>query len=455
MKIVKEVAPAFEDYIFDWDYPKYLLIGGYGSGKSYSTAFKLILKLLEEKRKCLVVRQVFSTILNSCYDLLCEVLDSMGLLTHDPYEYKRRRNAVLAKKSPLSILFPNGSEIIFKGMDNPEKVKSINGVSIIWIEEGTEVGYDAFLELNGRLRTPDATTHMIITCNPVSRNSWVYNYFFAHLDDDGKRVVDVDEQHFYDAKVLIHNDTYYMHSTPDDNPWLPKQYIKQLDDMRYYDRFLYMVARWGHFGVMGLRVLPQLSVSNSGTAVDKKVQELGHEAMYFGLDFGFETSYNACVAMSVDQKHRMLYIWDEVYMNHITDPDFIRTPGMLHIKALIEQCNAEGYSKILVADNEDPKAIAYYRQEGYKIRGARNKFAGSRLSNTRKVKRFKRIIVHPRCKNTIRELKDLTYAKDSKGEPIYDSFNIDPHTFSAIWYGLDTVTVSGFKGREFYSRKGY
>ena len=73
------------------------------------------------------------------------------------------------------------------------------------------------------------------------------------------------------------------------------------------------------------------------------------------------------------------------------------------------------------------------------------KYIGSRLQNTKKIKRFKKIVCSPKCKNTIRELKDLTYAKDSKGSAIYDEFNIDPHTFSALWYALDTYTVADIK----------
>ena len=57
------------------------------------------------------------------------------------------------------------------------------------------------------------------------------------------------------------------------------------------------------------------------------------------------------------------------------------------------------------------------------------KYIGSRLQNTKKMKRFNKIVCSPRCKNTIRELKDLTYKKDSRGNAIYDEFNIDPHTF--------------------------
>ena len=127
---------------------------------------------------------------------------------------------------------------------------------------------------------------------------------------------------------------------------------------------------------------------------------------------------------------------------------------MQALKDKLNAMNAQGYNKQIVADNEDPKAITYYRQNGFQIRACRNKFAGSRLSNTRKIKRFRKIFISPKCKNTIRELKDLTYKKDPKGNVIYDQFNIDPHTFSAIWYALDTVTVADVKDKDFNSRAG-
>lgn len=117
MRIVKKISPAFEDFIFNWDYEQFLLIGGYGSGKSYQIGCKIIFQLLEVKRKVLVVRQVYDTIYESCFDLLCEILDGMGLLCMDYNEYRKKKDKCVALKSPLKILFPNGSQIIFKGMD--------------------------------------------------------------------------------------------------------------------------------------------------------------------------------------------------------------------------------------------------------------------------------------------------------------------------------------------------
>ena len=88
------------------------------------------------------------------------------------------------------------------------------------------------------------------------------------------------------------------------------------------------------------------------------------------------------------------------------------------------------------------------------MRSTRAKFHGSRLSNTRKIKRFRSIIVSPKCQNTIRELSDLTYKKDAKGNAVYDQFNIDAHSLSALWYALDTVTVADVKDRIYYSKRG-
>ena len=454
MKITKKISPAFDDFVFNWDYEQYLLLGGYGSGKSYHTAFKIILKLLEEKRKALVVRQVYDTIQESCYDLFCEILDEMGLLTSSPYEYRKNRNLVLALKSPLRFNFHNGSKIIFKGLDKPEKVKSINNVSIVWLEECSEINFMAYEELLGRIRTPHVSMHFILSCNPVGKENWVYKHFFRDLDEDGDDIVIMDENKLYEKKCIVKNGVYYHHSLPTDNPWLPWQYLKRLDGLQKFDNHLYMVARWGRFGATGTRVLPQLMVATDAKKFVKAVQDLGPANYYYGFDFGFEESYNAVVSMAVDTKKGYLYIFDEIYINHVTDDKMANLDEMQDLKQRLLGYNADGYRKQIVADNEDPKAISYYRQQGFPIRACRNKFAGSRLSNTRKIKRFRKIIVSPKCKNTIRELKDLTYKKDPKGNVVYDQFNIDPHTFSAIWYGLDNVTVADVKDKQFYSKAG-
>jgi phage terminase large subunit len=212
--------------------------------------------------------------------------------------------------------------------------------------------------------------------------------------------------------------------------------------MKEYDPDLYRIARLGRFGLNGRRVLPQFEVAQSHADVLDAVAKIPTKFRFTGMDFGFEESYNAVVRIAVDDRNKWLYIYWEYYKNHMTDD---RTA---------KELQAEGLDKEqIIADCEDPKAIAFYRQEGFRMRGCK-KYPGSRLANTRKIKRFRRIICSPNCPNTIRELSTLIYAKDRQDNLIYDEFNIDPHTFSAIWYALDTYEVADVKYIQRNSRKG-
>ena len=440
MNITKAVNPRFEDFIFDWDYREYLCVGGYGSSKSYHIVLKLILKALEEKRKILVVREVYDTIRESCFDLFLEILEDLDLLEHN--SNRKQSKKVRYRTSPMQLLFPNDSKVIFKGMDKPGKLKSINGVSIVWLEEASEVKYAGYKELKGRLRHPTLSLHFILSTNPVGTENWVYQHFFKRTNDDGSVTVILDDQRLYKKHTIVKNGVYYHHSVVDDNLFVPKSYVKTLDEMQNYDPDLYRVARLGQFGLNGIRVLPQFKVAASHAEVMRAVQGIPSKFKFTGFDFGFETSYNAVVRMAVDDREKVLYIYWEYYKNHMTDDQ---------TAAELEKLGLQGEQ--IIADCEDPKAIQYYRQMGFKIRGC-HKWAGSRLANTRKVKRFRKIVCSPECINTIRELSTLTYAKDQKDNIIFDEFNIDPHTFSAIWYGLDTYTVADVKDELRNSRKG-
>lgn len=435
MTVDKEVNPRFESFLFDWDYKTYLLVGGYGSSKSYHIALKLILKCLEEKRKVLVVREVFDTIRDSCYDLLVEILEELDLVGTG----KRK---VRCTTSPMTIKFPNGSKIIFKGMDKPTKLKSINGVSIVWLEECSEIKYAGYKELLGRLRHPDLSLHFILSTNPVGTENWVYQHFFKRVDEEGNEHITLDDNLLYQRRTIVKNGVYYHHSVADDNLFLPQSYIETLDQMKEYDPDLYRVARLGRFGLNGKRVLPQFTVAKSHAEVLRAVQSIPDKFRFTGMDFGFEESYNAVVRLAVDDKNKYLYIYWEYYKNGMTDD-----------KTAKELVAAGVDKEQVVADCEDPKAIAFYRQNGFRMRGC-HKYPGSRLANTRKIKRFHKIICSPNCPNTIRELSTLIYAKDRQDRPIYDQFNIDPHTFSAIWYALDTYEVADVKEIPRNSRRG-
>lgn len=429
MEITKEVNSTFEDYLFDWEHKTYLLVGGYGSSKSYHTALKIILKLLEERRKCLVVREVYDTIRDSTFALFTEIIHDMDL-----------EGIIQSTVSPMQFKFPNGSTIIFKGMDSPIKLKSIHDISLVWIEECSELKYAGYKELLGRARHPSLPIHFILTTNPVGKSNWVYTHFFS--DPHNERFI-LDDRELYEKKIMIVSGVYYHHSTADDNLFLPESYVMQLDELAEYDPDLYRVARRGEFGVNGTLVLPQFEIM-SHEQVLANIGDVPRRFLRNGMDFGFEESYNAFLKMAIDDERKWLYIYREYYKNKRTDDVTVRE---------LKEGNFVIGRELVFADSAEPKAIAFYNQSGIRMVGAK-KGHNSRLENTRKVKRFKRIICSDECKHTIRELKDLTYKQDKLGNNIDDEFSIDAHTFSAIWYGLDGYEVADIKERENYSGKG-
>jgi phage terminase large subunit len=428
MIIEKEVNPRFEDFIFDWSCKFYFLVGGYGSSKSYHTALKIILKLCEEKRTALVVREVYETHKDSTFSLFTEIIEELDLLD-DSGRKKIAKGKIRPKESPYELRFWNGSKIIFKGMDKPSKLKSINNVSLVWIEECSELKYEGFKELLGRLRHPTLKLHMILSTNPVGEDNWTFKHFFK--DDRNNRLI-LDDKELYEKRTIITNDTYYHHSTADDNLFLPESYIAQLEELKDYDPDLYRIARKGHFGVNGVRVFPQFQVAPHDEVMEA-ISNIRKPIKRVGMDFGFVDSYNAIIRLAVDPDKKYLYIYWEYYKNQMTDDETAE-----------EISEFKETQELIKADSAEPKTIRYYRKQGFNMVEAL-KFPGSRLQYTKKIKRFKKIICSDRCTNTIFELKDLTYSKDKNGKIIEDEFNIDPHTLSAIWYALDDYEVEDLK----------
>ncbi|MCY7433228.1 PBSX family phage terminase large subunit [Bacillus safensis] len=413
----KEVNPHFRKFLFDWNQKFQFLVGGYGSSKSYHIALKLILKLLDEKRTALVIREVYDTHRDSTFSLFEEIVNDLGL-----------DHVIQCRTSPLMLKFHNGSRIIFKGLDEPAKLKSINNISIIWIEECSEVKYEGFKELLGRLRHPTMDLHMMLSTNPVGQDNWTYRHFFK--DNQNNRFT-LDDERLYKERTIVINDTYYHHSTAEDNLFLPVSYIKQLDELKKYDPDLYRIARKGHFGINGIRVLPQFEVQPHDDVM-LAISNINRPLLRAGMDFGFVDSYNAVVRLAVDHEKKYLYIYWEYYDRGKTDDVTVED-----LKEFIET------KELIKADNEQ-KTIAYFRKMGYNMVAA-HKFQGSRLQYTKKIKRFKKIICSDSCKNTIYELQPLTYKTDKRGNIIEDEFQIDPHTFSAIWYALDDYEVTDLK----------
>ena len=400
----KLINNHFIDYIDDWEHYEYFLLGSYGSSKSFNTAIKLILKSIREKRKFLVVRKVFATLKDSCYEDLKEAISFLEL---DDY--------FMINKSPLQITCKiTGSVFLFRGMDDKSKIMSIKNISCVWIEEN-EVTIDDYKELKDRMRVKGIKPHIIITTNPTTREHWCYNRF---LIEEG-----VAEEELYQQRIIKKNGIYYHHSTYKDNSFLNTDWIRNLEAEK--NELLRNIKVLGRFGTVGFKVLTNISIVDNCDDINGDI--------YQGLDFGYAVSYNAFLQMKVVGKD--LYILNEYYNRQEK------------LDSLFE--NIKQYAdRVIIADSAEPRTIKELQDAGlHHIKGAK-KGAGSVMEGLRKLQQFDNIYIAKTCPNCIREWQSLEHPKNDKTGLIEENkFNIDSHCFSAAIYGLEPFKHYDFKDR--------
>ena len=196
------------DIIDDYSHRLEVYYGGAGSGKSYGACQKVLLKALNRRRKVLVIRKVGATLKHSIFQLFLDLLEYSGFYT-----------SARINRSDFQITLTNGSQIIFKGLDDPEKIKSITGITDIVIEEATELTEEDFLQLNLRLRPQDPDPQIYLMFNPVSKANWVYGYFYIHPPED----------------ALVIQTTYR------DNRFLTDDYRRELEELQQRNPAYYRI----------------------------------------------------------------------------------------------------------------------------------------------------------------------------------------------------------------------
>lgn len=383
---------AYYSMLSDFSNRYEVYYGGAGSGKSVFITQKLIYKALLSKRKILVVRKVMATQKDSCFQLFLDTLSSFQILSY-----------CKINKSTFSIELPNGSQFLFKGLDDREKIKSITGITDIWAEEATEFIEDDILQLDLRLRAKEKNLQFYFSFNPVSKVNWVYKKWF--ISDDAP------------ANTKILKTTYK------DNRFLPKSYIESLESMKASNPTYYRINALGEFASLN-----KLIYSNW------RIADFNHEeiegSLLCGLDFGFVNDKTAFIASILDEENKKLYVFDEFCATGLTNPE------------IAKQIELKGFSKsVIIADSAEQKSIEEIRREGIGKIKASKKGKGSILTGIQKLQQYE-IIVSPQLTNLIEELQNYSWKKDRQSneyinEPI-DDFN---HCLDALRYSLQCVAA--------------
>lgn len=417
MNINIKINKRFQNFIKIKDLKDYVNFGGYGSSKSYHTALKLVLKSLQEKRRTLVVRAVAKTLYESCYSLIKEIIFTNNL-----------EHLFTFTKSPMKIQCLNGSEFLFMGLDDPAKLKSINAIDTVWIEESAEISYDAFKELKGRLRGLK-TLFLFLTFNPVSKNSWIYKHYFKNRG--------INEEVLYKEKEMIVGDTYYLHSTVLDNKFINQDYIDTLKELEKYDPELYRIAYLGHFGYVGERVFNNYEIIEHSKVIERveKLSEYGMGNLFDGLDLGFSVSYNALVRCAIDREANHLFIYDEAYNKGLINSEVIEM-----VKSKLKH-----KYKTLIVDSSRPEIIEEMARNGIRAYPSK-KGANSVIEGLQKIKSFKKVYISDKCRQITEDFTEFSHKKDKNGEFTENEFNIDSHTIDAIRYAIEEYRSQRLKG---------
>lgn len=386
----KGILPCYLPYIRDYGTRVNVFYGGAGSGKSYFVMQKIILKALDSQRKVLIVRKVGATLKESVWSLTLELIHTGGLTPA----------VKQINKSDLTIEFLNGSVLLFKGLDDSEKIKSINGITDIVIEEATEITLDDFTQLNLRLRSKKPNNQIHLMFNPVSKANWVYKYFFETKPDN----------------CVIVQTTYK------DNPHLPKEYVDSLHALENKNPAYYKIYVRGEFATLDKLVFP---------VIHKRIiseDELKDAWFWAGMDFGYTNDPTAITWGYYNPVQNDLYItgeYDKIGMTNDVIAETLVSLGLSKEK--------------IVADSAEPKSITELRNLGIKRIIASVKGADSVKNGIDRMQRCN-IIIDERCTKTIEEFENYTWQKDRKtGEYInqpVDSYN---HHIDSIRYGIQTV----------------
>jgi hypothetical protein len=196
-----------------------VLVGGAGSGKSVNVAQRLIDTAgTHENARVLTVRKVAKTCRHSTFQLYKDVLNETN-----------RRSEVSIREQPMEIHFDGGGSILHAGLDDEQKLKSISGITHIWVEEATELDFPdqddeeadlAQLDLRLRGVPKRLDPNITLSFNPVKDAGDIYEHLGISAEDVPHRDW---------AEV---NGVYVQHTTQADNPWVGEDYMeafKRLD----------------------------------------------------------------------------------------------------------------------------------------------------------------------------------------------------------------------------------
>ena len=382
-------APKFYPLLTDYSHRWEVYLGSAGSGKSYFITQKIIYRCLTEQVRVLVCRRYGTTIRNTCFSLFKDILNKWKLT---PY--------VKIRETDFNIKFPNGSEIIFTGLDEETKLLSLNNIGVIFIEEAFEVPQAIVEQLNLRLRGKVKNQQIMMAFNPISKNSWLFD--FCNNPPDSY---------------------LFTHSTYKDNPFLTAEYVASLEELYKRNPAKARVFCDGEWGVNPDGLVLTNWTTQDFNPLDLAAKGYEHRA---GMDLGW-VDKTAIIDSLYDRENKTIYVFNEFYKSGC------------QLSELVDALNDMDLTKTKVyVDAAEPRSIEYFRKNGINAtacaKGKDSVKAGLMFLQDN------RIVVHPSCRNFINELENFSYIQSKlTGEWTEDTTHEYSHAIDACRYGYSDI----------------
>lgn len=345
--------------------------GGTRSGKTYST-IQVLIEYCKHNNNCgatiTIVRKTLPALKGSAYRDFLQILDKEGW-----YDEKAHN------KSEMTYwLF--GNLIEFISVDQPQKIRGRKR-NVCFINEANELEYEDFMQLN--LRTTDK---MILDYNPSDEYHWIYD-------------------------KLVNDDCEFYITTYLDNPFLPPELIKVIEDLKDVDDNYWKVYGLGERGTSTETIYTHW----------KYCEELpGKGEVIFGQDFGYN---NPSAMVKIEVYEDALYCEEIIYQTKLTTNDLIDEYKILGIHR----------SDQIYCDSAEPKTIEEISRAGYNVHESDKDV----LEGIRSLK-GKRIFVCRNSSNLQKEIKNYKWKVDKTGKVLDEPVKFNDHLMDALRYAYFT-----------------
>lgn len=420
--ITKHIAPIYiplHEDIQTQQHQYYNLPGGRGSCKSSFVSLEIVNGVMQDQTgqsNAIVFRRTANTMRESVFSQIAWAIDTLGV-----GEYWR------GNVSPMSWTYkPTGAQILFRGLDDSSKLKSIKprrGIfRYIWLEEFSELPGENFVRsvMQSVQRGGGAFIVFRSFNPPINTSNWA-NMFIQRPDN---------------RAITLH--TSYL-DVPSE--WLGNDFILEAERLREINETAYRHEYLGEATGNGGEVFPNIEVRE---ITNDEIKELQY--IYCGLDFGFSVDPAAFMRVAYDRKRDTVYLLDEIYKKHCSNSELAneimqrgyKYTGRVENGGIFGGYEAYKERQTIVCDSAEPKSINDLQSSGLKCIACK-KYPGSVIYGIKWLQNRHIVIDPARTPHAHQEFTGYEYQTTKDGEFLADVPDRDNHTIDAVRYALDRL----------------